>query len=330
MNKDNYVVRASIASLAALGLHDLEIKFPMHTLYLLQYSREGCLAGCLFCSQSRMCPIDKKFLSRITWPTIQLNRFIEALKDRERDVRRICIQSILKRGFIQEIIDIVDHIRSQGIDKPISVAVTPVSRKYLYCLRDLGVDYIGIGLDTSSPQLFRVMGKPYSWRVYMDFIRDAVSVFGEKHVYVHLIVGLGEKPKEIIDTIYKLIGMGASIALFAYTPLRGLRLKLERPSIGYYRSIQILLYYLNMGYRPSDIVYIDNGRILVKRDIIDAIINEVDRYLKVFLTTGCPYCNRPYYNESPRGPFYNYYSIDHVLRYIDELRNELLMIRGDR
>jgi biotin synthase len=25
-----------------------------------------------------------------------------------------------------------------------------------------------------------------------------------------------------------------------------------------------------------------------------------------FLTSGCPDCNRPYYNEKPSGPIYNY------------------------
>jgi len=26
----------------------------------------------------------------------------------------------------------------------------------------------------------------------------------------------------------------------------------------------------------------------------------------VYLTSGCPSCNRPYYNEKPSGPIYNY------------------------
>ena len=26
----------------------------------------------------------------------------------------------------------------------------------------------------------------------------------------------------------------------------------------------------------------------------------------LFLTSGCPGCNRPYYNEKPSGPLYNY------------------------
>jgi biotin synthase-related radical SAM superfamily protein len=25
-----------------------------------------------------------------------------------------------------------------------------------------------------------------------------------------------------------------------------------------------------------------------------------------FVTSGCPHCNRPYYNEKPRGPIFNY------------------------
>jgi biotin synthase len=27
---------------------------------------------------------------------------------------------------------------------------------------------------------------------------------------------------------------------------------------------------------------------------------------EAFRTTGCPGCNRPFYNERPSGPFYNY------------------------
>ncbi|MDH5792671.1 MAG: radical SAM protein, partial [Candidatus Bathyarchaeota archaeon] len=27
---------------------------------------------------------------------------------------------------------------------------------------------------------------------------------------------------------------------------------------------------------------------------------------EAFRTSGCPGCNRPYYNERPSGPFYNY------------------------
>ena len=42
-----------------------------------------------------------------------------------------------------------------------------------------------------------------------------------------------------------------------------------------------------------------------------------------FLTSGCPNCNRPYYNERPGGPLYNY---PRPLRKdeIEEIKNLLL------
>ena len=45
-----------------------------------------------------------------------------------------------------------------------------------------------------------------------------------------------------------------------------------------------------------------------------------------FQTSGCPGCNRPFYNETPRGPIYNYprpLTGDEVEEAISELRIEL-------
>jgi len=329
MDSSKYVIRASIATLAKLGLIDLRISIPMETMYLLQYSENGCLARCRFCPQSIINTADKKFLSRVTWHVIPLDRLVNSILTNGSWIKRICIQSIMKKGFVQEIIDIIRYFRRNNIEIPISVAITPISMRYLYMLKELGVDYLGIGLDAISPKVFKGMNKPYTWNVYMDFIEKSLHVFGKKHVTVHLIIGLGETPSETIDLIHRLIKLGANIALFAYTPLKGLRLPVKRPDTSYYRAIQILIHYLYKGYSPSDIVYIDNGRIIVKKKIIEAILENIDEYLEVFLTLGCPYCNRPYYNESPKGPFYNYYSKDHVKRHIVDLRHELLKIKGD-
>jgi len=329
MDAHKYVIRASIATLAKLGLIDLRMHFPMETIYLLQYSENGCLASCRFCPQSTINAVDKKFLARVTWHIIPLNKLVNSILTNRSWIKRICIQSIMKEGFVQEIIDIIRYFRRNNIEIPISVAITPISIKYLYILKELGVDHIGIGLDAISPKVFMEMNKPYTWNVYMEFIEKSIYVFGKKHVSVHLIIGLGETPLETIDLIHRLIKIGANIALFSYTPLKGLRLPVKRPDISYYRAIQILVHYLYKGYSPSDIVYIDDGKIFVKKKVIEAILENIDEYLEVFLTKGCPYCNRPYYNENPKGPFYNYYSKDHVKRHVVDLRHELLKIKGD-
>lgn len=39
-----------------------------------------------------------------------------------------------------------------------------------------------------------------------------------------------------------------------------------------------------------------------------------------FMTSGCPDCDRPYYNESPRGPIYNFHRRPTVAEAIKLLR----------
>jgi biotin synthase-related radical SAM superfamily protein len=318
-------VRVSLWGLVGLGLVDgPSISHPLSILYVLQYSRDGCLANCSFCAQSRRNSfVDKRFLSRITWPKIELSRLLNAIRIRGGFIHRICFQTIIKKWFLDEALFIAEKFwRSTG--KPLSLAITPIPKRILYRFRDLGVDYLGVGLDAASPRIFRVVGKPYSWDRYLGFIRDGISVFGSRHVYVHLILGLGEKPLETYVLMEKLIGMGADIALFAYTPIdKGL----YKPvlDITYYREAQIIRYLLLRGYSLGEIIN-NNGH--VKREIIREIIRDLDKYYEAFLTSGCPYCNRPYYNESPRGPFYNLYSHKHYLEYKNRLIGELRRLLG--
>jgi len=43
---------------------------------------------------------------------------------------------------------------------------------------------------------------------------------------------------------------------------------------------------------------------------------------KVFLTSGCPGCNRPFYNERP-SLIYNYPSVTLLLKNLETLNNQL-------
>jgi len=310
------LIRVSIGSLALLDLVSLNMKYKPTTLYMLQYSPYGCLARCSFCSQSFSSRVSKKYLSRITWYSVKLSSIVEKLIDKKKLFKRICFQTILKKYFIQETVGIMEYLREQNIELPVSIATTPVSKYYLEKLYDLGVDYLGVGLDTATPILFIKHGKPYTWSVYMEFIENALEIFGEKHVYVHLIVGLGEDSLELYSLMEKLINIGCNIALFPYTsidkrsPLVDLR---------YYRSTQIIRYFLQKNYKLEEIV--EDG--IVKRELIEEIISNLDKYYEIFITTGCPHCNRPYYTENPKGPFYNIYGNDHFEEYKRRLIEEL-------
>ncbi|MFP3347441.1 MAG: radical SAM protein [Sulfolobaceae archaeon] len=232
-----------------------------NTAYLLQSG--GCNASCKFCTQSMLSNADKTYLSRVKWYPMEL----EEIKDLLNGFTRVCLQTVIKEKFEDEVIEIMSKIDS----KRKSVTITPVDKQYLIKLKEIGVDYLGVGLDTVK-SMWREVRKPYSYERYMDFIKDAVDVFGHRHVYVHLIVGLGESEEEMVNTMKELYALGAEVALFAFTPVKGTPYeKKERPSLEYYRRIQALRYKLSTGKDGEE----------------------------AFLTSGCPSCDRPYYNESP-------------------------------
>lgn len=320
MDERDIVVRVSIGSLYLLNKTDLRLGYEPSTLYMLQYSPDGCLAGCRYCSQSRFVEVSKKYLSRITWYPVKLGEIVD---DIDKVFERICLQTIVKKMFIQEALTITGFLREHGVSKPVSVASTPVHPIYLEKLWGLGVDYLGVGLDTASSTLFNKYGKPYSWDTYMWFIDNALKIFGEGRVVAHLIVGLGEEPHELYGLMMKLLEKGVDVALFPYLDIHGFK-----PSVNLsrYREAQIVRYFLSRGYGLKELINGDG----LDRDILEMIIDHVDEYREIFYTSGCPYCNRPYYTENPRGPFYNIYGEEHYMDYREKLVEELRTMLGWR
>lgn len=305
-------VRASIGTLAALGLVDVKMRDKPLVAYLLQYSPSGCRAGCAFCLQSRKLFELRKgeYLGRIPWPVVDL----ELLEKSWRKVfNRICFQTVIKPGFEREALEVMRKIRSFEGSLPLSVAITPVPTSYLRELRSLGVDALGIGFDTATEYLFEKWGKPYSWQIYWKFIEKAIEVFGRNNVYVHLIVGLGETLAEMVRTIKNIYGLGARVALFNYVDEKGV----SQISITYYRLVQLARYMVENGLNPDE--YIDyEKQVLVREPELDI--------LQAFYTSGCPSCNRPFYNEKPSGPLYNIPSERALSTYVNSLRKELAEI----
>jgi biotin synthase len=126
-------------------------------------------------------------------------------------------------------------------------------------------------------------------------------------VSTHLIVGLGEIEREMVEIIQQCVDMGVLPALFAFTPIPGTTLEnYSQPTVPQYRRIQLARHlifrgvssYENMSFGEEGCIS-DFG---VDKDILIKTIQAGEP----FLTSGCPNCNRPYYNEKPSGPIYNY------------------------
>jgi len=235
-------------------------------------------------------------------------------------LRRVCVQTVIKRDFINELVDILLNISS--INKHISTAITPVPRNVLIELISHGVDHLGVGLDASSKELFMKVKKPYTWRKYWRFIHEAVKVFGDWNVTVHLIVGLGEGINDLIDTIRRIKSLNANVALFAFTPIKGTELGSLRnyPNIMYYRLVQLITKLIYDGHNPSDFLLVSRGKAFVKRDFISY---DSDFLRELLLTRGCPYCNRPFYNEVPGKELYNFPNEELIMKYKDLIIHEL-------
>jgi len=259
-------------------------------------------------------------LSRVIWPEYPVDEVRQALK--KSSVLRVCIQTVPYPGYTRSLARLLVALKEAG--KPVSVAITSVSRRVLQRLKDAGAERVGIGLDAASPKVFMRVKRGLTWSGVWRTIREALSVFGRGHVSCHLIAGLGESDLELTSTATVLVSMGCRVGLFALTPLPGTRMcAAERPSIERYRGLQLALYLIQEhGARARDFKFSSAGS-LTGLGRWASLAESEAHSLRPFLTSGCPGCNRPFYNESPLGPIYNYPSLSLAKRDEDEIAQQV-------
>lgn len=282
------------------------------TAYLMTYRKTKCRANCRFCPQARTSTGKADMLSRVSWPSFPTNRVIGKLKEaRECNViRRVCIQALNYPRVFIHLRTLAEHISKVSI--PISVSCQPSKPADMNLLTEAGVERIGIPLDAANPDLFdRVKGKlaggPYTWKRQFELLKKAVSIFGMGFVSTHLIVGLGETETEMARAIQNSVDMGVLPGLFAFTPIRGTRMENgSQPLVQKYRRIQVARHLiLNRISRFERMLFDEKGQLVdfgVENDLLKSIVMTG----RPFVTSGCPDCNRPYYNEKPSGPIYNF------------------------
>jgi biotin synthase len=194
----------------------------------------------------------------------------------------------------------------------VSVSCQPLITQNIQLLKNAGVDRIGIALDAATEAIFCKVkgvevGSVYNWSQEFSLLDEALSIFGVGRVSTHLIVGLGETERDVVCFIQRCVDMGVLPALFAFTPVRGTVLESQpQPYIVVYRRLQLVQYLFVQGVTCLDRVRFDvEGRIVsfgVDRAVLEGIVDSG----VPFQTSGCLDCNRPFYNERPSGPLYNY------------------------
>jgi biotin synthase len=252
-------------------------------------------------------------LSRVSWPAYPTKPVLKGIARayEKASIKRVCFQALNYPEVFTHLTALVKTIFDQT-HMPISVSCQPSKLENIAQLADAGADRIGIPLDAAVKSVFtRVKGSsaggPYTWEGQFQVLDEALRTFGKGKVSTHLIVGLGETQRQMIRTIQECVDMTVLPALFAFTPIPGTTLASRKgPAIEAYRQIQVarhLIWHGNAQY--EDMSFNETGSLVdfgVNRETLMKVIETGEP----FLTSGCPDCNRPFYNEKPSGPIYNY------------------------
>jgi len=306
-------LRVSLGSAVVLGLLEAKLHSEPTTAYLMTYRKDKCTANCSFCPQARLSRGRADLLSRVSWPVFDTKDALAGLEKpvRQGVIKRVCLQALNYHEVFTHLTALISAI-SQEIGVPVSVSCQPMNNENIRQMAQAGAERIGIPLDAATEKLFEkvkgaLVNGPYSWRKQFELLREAVDVFERGRVSTHFIVGLGETEEEMVNAIQKCSDIGVLSALFAFTPIAGTALeKMAQPSILTYRRIQLARHVIFNGIaRFEDMSFNSEGQ-LTNYGVEANVLARVVRTGEPFRTSGCPNCNRPYYNEKPSGPIYNY------------------------
>lgn len=311
-------VRTSTAAAITMGL--LPGRFfrdaKLYCINLLLTYDEGCAARCAYCGLSKSRnpneSWDRHSFIRVDWPMVALDEVISKIKSgRCPHVERVCISMITNPRARDDTVTIVKILRT--VFNTISALITPTitDREWLHKIKENGADMVGIAIDAATPELFeklrgRGVGGPHRWERYWETVEDAVNVFGKNNVGVHLIVGLGETEKEMVEVIQRAHDTGARTHLFSFFPEENSPLQNHpQPHIGKYRRVQLARYLINNGMVSTDKMSFDEAGMLRDYGLPPQALSEAIDSGVPFMTSGCPgrtmesACNRPFANCTP-------------------------------
>jgi biotin synthase len=269
-----------------MGLESGKIDTCFSTAFLMTYAEGRCDANCAFCPQARESESSSDRLSRIAWPVYNWDEIAGQFSD-NTPFKRVCIQVLNTPDVIDEVERIIKELRIET-SFPISVSIHPLTIDEMRRIHDVGATSIGIAFDACTESIFEsvkgsVRGSSYRWDI-----------------------GLGESEEEIAEFLKMMKSRNIRVGLFAFTNIRGTAMENQNPpALSKYRRIQVVHYLLANDIINEDQISIaEDGGIQIT--LPESRLKEILSSGAAFQTSGCKDCNRPYYNERPSGPLYNY------------------------
>lgn len=292
-----------------------------HCLNLLVTYPEGCRANCAYCGLARHREeardyADRNFI-RVDWPTARYDDVIARVRaggDRGQ-FQRMCISMITHPQSNGDTLVLLEKWRREVPAVPVSILSNPTTleRADLVRMRDMGADIFTVALDAVTPEIFeRTRGKgvdsPHKYGKYWQVVEWAAEIYGPEKFGAHLICGMGETEREMLEVCQKVKDLGGYNHMFAFFPERGSLME-DWPACdrGQWRRVQLARFIIDYaGGQLADMAFDEYGRVVgfsLTQEQLEALIDSG----KPFRTSGCPgtedeavsACNRPYGDSSP-------------------------------
>jgi biotin synthase-related radical SAM superfamily protein len=257
-----------------------------------------CVNDCAFCSQARSSRSLPNQLSRVVWPDYSWRQLEGPLEAALRDgvFRRVCAQTVDSPQGMQIALDFIRRVRNMCPGVPISACASPYSLSRVRAFFEAGATNVGLPIDAVTPGAYARVKKgsiDLAWRVLYK-----ASERWPGRISTHFIVGLGETEEEMVRALARAKEKGIVAGMFSFTPVRGTEMEtVPPPEVSHYRRVQLAAYFLRRG---GDVEAIEfrAGKIC-RIAVEDPVVQEEIQQGRPFMTSGCPDCNRPYYNERP-------------------------------
>ena len=206
--------------------------------------------------------------------------------------------------MLRQLLALVPRIR-QASDVPISVSYRVTTFEEADQLFAAGVQRIGVAIDCCSERLYPQL-RGGSLADSISLVKGLARQYPGR-ISTHLIIGLGEDEMEAAELMLELHRAGVLVSLFAFTPVRGTRMEHGAPpALVSYRKLQLLLGLLDWQEEEHFCVAYGARKSIHGLGLNEAQVRSFLHRHFVFVTHGCPGCNRPFYNETPGGTMFNY------------------------
>ena len=292
-------------------------------LNLLLTYPEGCRANCAYCGLARHREAERDYADRnfirVDWPAVPLAQAIDivARDGAKSPFHRMCISMITHPRSDEDTVTVLRQWTSRIDPSAIPVSIlsnpTTMQREDVVRLKDLGADIFTVALDAATPEIFeRTRGKgvqsPHSWKKYWEILHHARDVFGPQKFGAHIIVGMGETERDVLELVQQLVDLGGHSHMFCFFPERGsLMDHLPATPRDQWRRVQLARYLIDYrGVRVEHMAFDGEGRVSgfgLPQAELDAIVDAGT----AFRTSGCPgkvaedvsACDRPYGDSPP-------------------------------